>query len=208
MTKQAIDDFMSAAPRPKSLPSRTVGTKGSECHSESGPVGTTSVWPARQTSGRAAPRRAHRLVTFAQTTDSHWKPARSRRSARSAWQPPSSGVTDLRPINALESSRTLLCSGIHVDLEVVEGRKVILFVLGRLGGRRGRAVERELARGRLVDEPQHVARRVRVGERFVLGDLAFHEQLEKGLLEGLRAGREALLQRLLHLADLTLLDQL
>src|SRR3954471_9913054 len=115
---------------------------GSECHSESGPVGTTSVWPARQTSGRAAPRRAHRLVTFAQTTDSHWKPARSRRSARSAWQPPSSGVTDLRPISVLESSRTPLSSGIHVDLEVVEGFGArFLLVVGRLGGRGGRAVE-------------------------------------------------------------------
>src|SRR6185295_11504949 len=177
-------------------------------HSASGPVGTTSVWPARQTSGRAAPRRAHRLVTSPQTTDSHWKPARSRRSARSAWQPPSSGVTDLRPISALESSRTPPSSGIHVDLEICEAGEGILFLVGRLGRRLGRAVEGELARGRLVDEPQHVARRVGVGERLVLGDLALHEQLEERLLEGLRAGREALLQRLLDLADLALLDQL
>ena len=57
---------MSAAPRPYSLPSRMVGTNGSECHSDSGPVGTTSVWPAKQTSGAALPRRAHRLLTCAE----------------------------------------------------------------------------------------------------------------------------------------------
>src|SRR5262249_21442729 len=195
-TKAAREDFMSAAPRPYRRPSRSVGTKGSECHSESGPVGTTSVWPARQTSGRPAPRRAQRLVTSPNTSDSHWKPARPRRSARSAWQPPSSGVTDLRPISALESARTPLCSGIHVDFKVVEAREGFLLVLGGLGGWSRRAVEGKLARGGLVDEPQHVARGVGVRERLVLGDLAFHEELEERLLEGLRAGGEALLQRL------------
>src|SRR3954471_15319793 len=115
--------------------------KGSDCHSASGPVGTTSVWPARQTSGWSVPRRAHILVTSPQTTDSHRKPARSRRSARSGWQPPSSGVTDLRPISALESARTPLSSGIHVDLEVVEAGAAVLLFVGRLGGRIGRAVE-------------------------------------------------------------------
>ena len=39
------------------MPSRIVGTNGSECHSASGPVGTTSVCPAKHTSGRALPRR-------------------------------------------------------------------------------------------------------------------------------------------------------
>ena len=38
---------MSDAPRPYSLPSRCVGVKGSLLHWSSGPVGTTSVWPAK-----------------------------------------------------------------------------------------------------------------------------------------------------------------
>ncbi len=38
-------------------------SNGSEVHCVSGPVGTTSVWPANTTSGCASPRRAHRLVT-------------------------------------------------------------------------------------------------------------------------------------------------
>ena len=54
---------MSAAPRAWSLPSLMVGTKGSVCHLSSGPGGTTSVWPASATSGRALPWRIQRLVT-------------------------------------------------------------------------------------------------------------------------------------------------
>ena len=51
-----MEPFMSAAPRPYSMPSRMVGVNGSLCHLSTGPVGTTSVWPAKQTSGVAAPR--------------------------------------------------------------------------------------------------------------------------------------------------------
>ena len=61
---------MSAEPRPYSLPSRSVGVNGSLSHCSTGPVGTTSVWPAKQITGagRAASRpkiidkaKAHRL---------------------------------------------------------------------------------------------------------------------------------------------------
>ena len=56
---------MSAAPRPYSWPSRWVGTKGSLRQCSSGPVGTTSVWPAKASvgPGRLPRRSAHRLVT-------------------------------------------------------------------------------------------------------------------------------------------------
>ena len=56
--------FMSAAPRPKSRPSRTVGLNGSLFHSSSGPVGTTSVWPAKHSTGPPLPRVAQKLSTL------------------------------------------------------------------------------------------------------------------------------------------------
>src|SRR5882672_3478586 len=43
-TKAAIEVFMSAAPRPNSLPSRSVGTKGSLFHWSSGPVEERPQW--------------------------------------------------------------------------------------------------------------------------------------------------------------------
>ena len=70
--------------------------------------------------GCAVPRRAHRLVTSPKLIGSHLKPAARSRSAISSWQPPSSGVTDLRAISSFASS-SALSSGIHVDLEVAEG---------------------------------------------------------------------------------------
>ena len=63
VTNAAIDAFMSQAPRPYSMPSRMTGTNGSLCQRSSGPVGTTSVWPAKHTTGRAVPRRAQKLST-------------------------------------------------------------------------------------------------------------------------------------------------
>ena len=57
-----------------------VGTKGSECHSDSGPVGTTSVWPAKHTTGLAVPRRAQRLLTAPNFIGSQRKPAFVRRA--------------------------------------------------------------------------------------------------------------------------------
>ena len=58
---------MSAAPRPYRRPSRCVGTKGSLVQCSSGPVGTTSVWPAKTRVGPGRPprRSAHRLLTRA-----------------------------------------------------------------------------------------------------------------------------------------------
>src|SRR5262245_21492990 len=164
ITNAAIEDFMSAAPRPYSLPSRMVGTKGSECHSDSGPVGTTSVWPAKQTTGACVPRRAHRLVTSPNFIGSHLKPAAASRLESRSWQPPSSGVIDLRPISSLARS-SAFSSGIHVDLDVAErgatarGQDAFLLLLGgRRGGLAagGRRLAGDLARGRLVDQPQHV----------------------------------------------------
>ncbi len=102
VTNAASELFMSAAPRPNSRPSRSTGANGSERHSASGPVGTTSVWPAKHTSGRASPRRAQRFVTPLRTIVSQRKPSGSSRAAISAWHPASSGVSERRAI----SSRT------------------------------------------------------------------------------------------------------
>src|SRR5688500_1037400 len=137
-----------------------VGTNGSECHSLSGPVGTTSVWPAKQTTGLALPRRAQRLVTSPNFIGSHWKPAVASRLAINSWQPPSSGVTDLRPMSSLASS-SAETSGIHVDLEISEGRAArrgqdafLLLLRSGAGGRFAGDLARlagDLAGGGLVD---------------------------------------------------------
>jgi hypothetical protein len=55
--------FMSAVPRPQRQPSRSVGTNGAERHASAGPVGTTSVCPAKQSSGPWSPRRAQKFST-------------------------------------------------------------------------------------------------------------------------------------------------
>src|SRR5262249_19604213 len=82
-----------------------VGTKGSVAHLSSGPGGTTSVWPASTTRGRASPWRIHKLATSPCTITSGRNPRGARRSMMSRWQPSSAGVTDLRAISALASSR-------------------------------------------------------------------------------------------------------
>ena len=103
---QATAVFMSAAPRPKSRPSRCVGTKGSLCQCSSGPVGTTSVWPAstRVGPGTAPTCTAQRLATRASSGPasrvSQTKPAACSRAASSAWLPPSAGVTERQAIRA------------------------------------------------------------------------------------------------------------
>ena len=51
MSMDARLDFISAAPRPVSIPSFTVGSKGGLCQLLSGPEGTTSVCPAKQSIG-------------------------------------------------------------------------------------------------------------------------------------------------------------
>jgi hypothetical protein len=55
--------FMSAAPRPCSMPLSMRGSKGGCVHAASGPGGTTSVWPANTNSGPSLPRTAQRLST-------------------------------------------------------------------------------------------------------------------------------------------------
>ena len=75
VTMAAREVFMSAAPRPYSRPSRSVGTNGSDSHWSSGPVGTTSVCPAKQTSGAPVPRRAQRFVTPLLSSGSSRKPS-------------------------------------------------------------------------------------------------------------------------------------
>ena len=55
VTIAATDVFMSAAPRPNRLPSRSVGENGSLVQRSSGPGGTTSTWPARQAMGEPWP---------------------------------------------------------------------------------------------------------------------------------------------------------
>src|SRR2546425_1181457 len=77
---------------------------GSECHSPSGPGGTTSVCPAKQTSGGVPPGRPQRLAPAPKRRGSQRKPDRARRARRSFWQPPSSGVTERRAMSSLASS--------------------------------------------------------------------------------------------------------
>ena len=106
-TMAAIEVFMSAAPRPYSLPSRCVGMKGCERHCSTGPVGTTSVWPAKTNTGDVVPRRAHRLVTSFDCIVSQTKPSGVRMSIRCCWQPLSSGVTEDRAISFSVRARVL-----------------------------------------------------------------------------------------------------
>ena len=54
----AMPPFMSTAPRPTMTPSLISAAKGSDDQASVGPVGTTSVWPAKQRLGEAVPRRA------------------------------------------------------------------------------------------------------------------------------------------------------
>src|SRR6266849_5304419 len=105
VTNAATEVFMSAAPRPKSLPSRSVGSNGSECHFSSGPGGTTSVWPASTTSGFASPWRIQRFTTSLQRNTSALKPSGARRSRMISWQPSSSGVMERRAMSAFASAR-------------------------------------------------------------------------------------------------------
>ncbi len=111
VTKAAIEVFMSEAPRPYSTPSRMVGVKGSETHCSSGPLGTTSVWPAKHTTGASLPLRAHRLVTPLDSMVSNVKPSGARRAISRAWQPASSGVLDCLEIRSLASAKVSFMGG-------------------------------------------------------------------------------------------------
>ena len=110
----ATDAFMSAAPRPYSRPSRSVGVKGSLVHCSIGPGGTTSTWPARQTSGPDDPWRAHRLLTGPRSSRSHRKPAAARRDASRARLPPSAGVTERQAMSCSGELQRLALDAGHV----------------------------------------------------------------------------------------------
>ena len=170
-TMAAIELFMSAAPRPCSRPSRCVGTNGALRQAASGPVGTTSVWPAktsRPASASLPGRTAHRLVTGApagpKTSVSQTKPCGRSRSAISAWQPASSGVSDGRAISASASRSAAPSQGdasagqaataagrtgsaMHVESDLGEAGHL---VLGRQPGHRR---HRRRGRGVVVEPP-------------------------------------------------------
>src|SRR5271169_357534 len=196
-----------------------VGVNGSELQASSGPVGTTSVCPARHTTGRASPRRAQRLVTPLQRSVSQWKPSRSSRALTISWQPASSGVCDRRAISSRASSSVafgpiVVAAGgglgpslvaveeFRIDLEFGQAAAVRLaWVFADLGGVRARG-------GRiLVHQPGEVGRRVGRGEGVFVGDHAVEVEPAERLLESLRSRIEALLHRLLDLRDLAVLDQ-
>ena len=104
VTMQAIELFISAVPRPYKRPSSIVGSKGGCFQFSSGPVGTTSVWPAKAKRGPSLPRRAQRLSVSPKRKCSILKPILLSRSAIRGWQPISFGVTDGREIKSLASS--------------------------------------------------------------------------------------------------------
>ena len=100
----ATDTFMSAAPRPNRSPSRSVGVNGSLVHRSTGPGGTTSTCPARQTSGAPVPRRAQRLRTAPRSIRSHVNPAAASRAPSSSRQPASSGVSERQAMSCFARS--------------------------------------------------------------------------------------------------------
>src|SRR6266849_6601951 len=101
----------------------------------------------------------------------------------------------------------MLCALRLVEFEFAER--------GAAGGRRRGSCPRasflagrKIGAGRgVVDEPKQIVRRVRVGKPLVLGDETVPDHFEERLLEGLRAGGQRLLHRLLHFADLAFFDQ-
>ena len=109
-TIAASEVFMSAAPRPYRRPSRWAGVNGWLRHWSSGPVGTTSVWPANAMvlvafCGRPVlgpVRFAHKFRTRwpagPLSISSQANPRGRRRSTISSMQPASSGVTEGREI--------------------------------------------------------------------------------------------------------------
>src|SRR6187455_2368855 len=88
---------------------------GSLSHWSTGPVGTTSVCPAKHSSGAAAPRRAHRLSTSLQRTLSMLKPIFSKRLIRISWQPLSNGVSERQAIRACARASVSFCMRRHPE---------------------------------------------------------------------------------------------
>src|SRR6056297_305282 len=111
---------MSAAPRPRRYPSLITGSKGGCAQFFSGPVGTTSVWPAKASTGPPEPLRAQRLSVSPKRRFSPAKPRGANRDIISSWQPASSGVTDCRRIRSMASSRvgeSVVCMQLFVQLD-------------------------------------------------------------------------------------------
>ena len=80
----AMLPFMSAAPLPCRKPSATVALNGGYCQELSGPVGTTSVWPANTNRGPLVPSVAHRFVTSSNCNVSTLNPLAVSRFANSS----------------------------------------------------------------------------------------------------------------------------
>src|SRR5512140_605863 len=218
-TKAAIEVFMSAAPRPYSLPSRCAGVNGSLVHCSSGPVGTTSVWPANTTvrprpgsASRRPGRLAHRLVTrkvFGPLSMvSATKPSGFRRSPTMRWHCPSSGVTERRAIScsarcsARFMSRSV--SLLHVERDLGE-RRLVGHVVFRSAFFLALAV---LAGEIVLQPPLQIGGRIGVGHALLLVHQAFHDQPGDVMLEGLRALGHRLFHRLLDAREVAFFDQL
>ena len=69
MAKAASPDFISAAPRPYSMPSSSVRVKGSYVHCSCLPSGTTSIWPEIPSTGEPSPISA---IKFPRCSSSSW----------------------------------------------------------------------------------------------------------------------------------------
>src|SRR5690554_3166121 len=117
---------MSAAPRPRSMPCSSIqGSNGGVSQCTSGPLGTTSVWPAKASTGPWCPWVAQRFSTSPKGNRSIWKPSRCRRSMSSAWQPRSSGVTEGRRISSMASCRVGESPGEHSCGSVVGMQRLV-----------------------------------------------------------------------------------
>ncbi len=149
-TKAAIEVFMSPAPRPYSLPSRWVGMNGSLVHCSSGPVGTTSVWPANTTvsapaAGRAPGPQVGDPKVARPAFDGFADEAQRRQPlAEQCLAAASSGVTEGREISCSASCRpghqasdrnwprALARDRLHVERDLGERRR--LGLIGLRGG--------------------------------------------------------------------------
>src|SRR5690606_26189348 len=93
-----------------------TGSNGSVRHSSRGPVGLTSVCPAKHSSGPASPCRAHRFSTGPKGKCSTRKPHAPSRSAMICRQPWSSGLTDGRRMSAsVRASESAAVAASEVD---------------------------------------------------------------------------------------------
>src|SRR6218665_2493220 len=213
--KAAIEVFMSLAPRPSSRPSLRVGENGLLLHCSSGPVGTTSVWPAKTmvltavllascASGTCATGRlAHRLLTRCRagplSMRSQTKPSGASLAASRSRQPASSGAIEGRAMSCSARCRGRVIGqviGQNIGQEEGSGiGRVIEHDLGECGLVVGHMLAclylgtAGLVRQRevILQAPHQVGRRVGMGQALLAFYLACHDQCGQCLLEGLRA---------------------